>query len=116
MAQPTNHESLWRARELMDARYAQPLDLDELARTAHFSRYHFLRAFRAATGRTPHRFVLDHRLARAAHEAQRTTCSSSASSRSDVSKYRTTSRASSGCARLHASAPGARSAAARMRS
>ena len=56
MARSTAHEALWRVRNLIDAHYAQPLDLDELARTANFSRYHFLRAFRRAfqTGGNDH--------------------------------------------------------------
>jgi AraC-like DNA-binding protein len=59
------HESLWRARELIDARYAQPLNLDELARTANFSRYHFLRAFRRAFHATPHEYLTRKRIERA---------------------------------------------------
>ena len=65
MTQPTNHESLWRARELIDAHYTQPLDLDELARTANFSRYHFLRAFRRAFHATPHEYLTRKRIERA---------------------------------------------------
>jgi len=65
MARSVAHESLWRARELIDAQYAQPLDLDELARTANFSRYHFLRAFRAAFHATPHEYLTRRRVERA---------------------------------------------------
>src|SRR5688572_26028436 len=57
MAGTTVPETLWRARELIDAQYAQPLDLDELAQTANFSRYHFLRAFRRAFHATPHEYL-----------------------------------------------------------
>src|SRR5574342_380962 len=65
MARSTTYESLWRARELIDAQYAQPLDLDELARTANFSRYHFLRAFRHAFHATPHEYLTRKRIERA---------------------------------------------------
>jgi AraC-like DNA-binding protein len=65
MAQPTIHDALQRARELIDAQYAQPLDLDELARTANFSRYHFLRAFRRAFHATPHEYLTRKRIERA---------------------------------------------------
>jgi AraC-like DNA-binding protein len=65
MARTTDHDSLWRAREFIDARYTQPLDLDELARTANFSRYHFLRAFRRAFHATPHEYVTRKRIERA---------------------------------------------------
>src|SRR5260370_32901678 len=57
--------SLDRARALIDAEYAQPLDLDELARTAHFSRYYFLRAFRRAYHATPHEYLTRKRIERA---------------------------------------------------
>ena len=65
MARSASHQSLQRARELMDANYAQPLDLDELARTANFSRYHFLRAFRIAYHATPHEYLTRKRFERA---------------------------------------------------
>ena len=65
MPQPTAYEALRRVRELIDAEYAQPLDLDELARTANFSRYHFLRAFRRAFHTTPHEYLTRKRIERA---------------------------------------------------
>jgi AraC-like DNA-binding protein len=39
------YESLRRARAFMDACYDHPLDLDQISRQVHFSRYHFLRLF-----------------------------------------------------------------------
>jgi transcriptional regulator GlxA family with amidase domain len=65
MARTDSHEALRRARELIEAQYAQPLDLDELARTANFSRYHFLRAFRRAYHATPHEYLTRKRIERA---------------------------------------------------
>jgi transcriptional regulator GlxA family with amidase domain len=65
MARSVTHEALWRVRNLIDAQYAQPLDLDELARTANFSRYHFLRAFRRAFHATPHEYITRKRIERA---------------------------------------------------
>jgi AraC-like DNA-binding protein len=65
MAGTTTHDSLRRARELIDAQYTQPLDLDELARTANFSRYHFLRLFRRAFHTTPHEYLTRKRIERA---------------------------------------------------
>ncbi len=58
-------ESLQRARDLIDAQYDRPLDLDELARAAHFSRYHFLRAFRRAFHATPHEYLTRKRIEKA---------------------------------------------------
>jgi AraC-like DNA-binding protein len=58
-------ESLKTARDLMDEHYARPLDLDELARAAHFSRFHFLRAFRRTFHATPHEYLTRKRIERA---------------------------------------------------
>ncbi|HZQ07307.1 MAG TPA: AraC family transcriptional regulator [Anaerolineae bacterium] len=54
--------NLKRARELIDAQYDQPLDLDELARAANFSRFYFLRAFRRAYHATPHEYLTRKRI------------------------------------------------------
>ena len=65
MARSVSQEALWRAREFIDAHYTQSLDLDDLARTAHFSRYHFLRVFRRAFHATPHEYLTRKRVERA---------------------------------------------------
>jgi AraC-like DNA-binding protein len=46
-----------RARDAIHARYAEPLRLEELAREAALSPFHFLRIFRSAFGETPHRYL-----------------------------------------------------------
>jgi AraC-like DNA-binding protein len=61
---PARH--LLRAKDLMDARYREPLDVAALARVAHLSPAHFAREFRRAFGETPHRYLLTRRLERAA--------------------------------------------------
>jgi AraC-like DNA-binding protein len=61
---PARH--LLRARDLVDARYREPLDVPALARAAHLSAAHFSREFRRAFGETPHRYLLTRRLERAA--------------------------------------------------
>jgi len=53
------------ARDLIDRAYAEPLDLDRLARRAGCSRYHFLRAFAATYGQTPGRYLTYRRIERA---------------------------------------------------
>jgi len=57
---------LVRARDLADARYAEPLTVDDLAAAASLSRAHFSREFRRAFGETPYSYLLSRRLERAA--------------------------------------------------
>ena len=40
------------ARDLVDGRFGEPIDLDRLAARAGCSRYHFLRAFASVYGET----------------------------------------------------------------
>ncbi len=61
---PARH--LLRAKDLVDARYAEPLGVDDLARAAGLSRAHFSREFRRAFGESPHAYLLTRRLERAA--------------------------------------------------
>jgi AraC-like DNA-binding protein len=63
-AVPARH--LLRARDLADARYCEPLRVDDLARAASMSRAHFSRAFHRAFGESPHAYLLTRRLERAA--------------------------------------------------
>jgi AraC-like DNA-binding protein len=57
---------LLRAKDLVDARYREPLEVPTLARAAHLSPAQFSREFRRAFGETPHRYLLTRRLERAA--------------------------------------------------
>ncbi len=57
---------LLRARDLIDGRYGEPLDVPRLAREALASPSHFARGFRRAFGETPHRYLLRRRMERAA--------------------------------------------------
>jgi AraC-like DNA-binding protein len=61
---PARH--LLRAKDLADARYFEPLGVDDLARAAGLSRAHFSREFRRAFGEPPHAYLLTRRLERAA--------------------------------------------------
>ena len=54
-----------RARDAMDRTYAQQLDIPALARVACVSEAHFIRAFRATFGETPHRYLQRRRVERA---------------------------------------------------
>ena len=64
MVPPVRH--LLRAKDLADARYAEPLTVADMARTAGLSPAHFSREFRRAFGEPPHRYLLTRRLERAA--------------------------------------------------
>ena len=61
---PARH--LLRAKDLVDARYREPLDVDDLAAAARLSKAHFSREFRRAFGESPHQYLLTRRLERAA--------------------------------------------------
>src|SRR3954451_15732185 len=63
-APPARH--LLRAKDLADARYSEPLGVDDLAGAAGLSRAHFSREFRRAVGESPHAYLLTRRLERAA--------------------------------------------------
>ncbi|HEY4452630.1 MAG TPA: AraC family transcriptional regulator [Solirubrobacteraceae bacterium] len=66
MAFPPPARHLLRARDLADARYFEPLGVEDLARAAGLSRAHFSREFRRSFGESPHAYLLTRRLERAA--------------------------------------------------
>jgi AraC-like DNA-binding protein len=57
--------ALRRAHDMIDRDYAEPLNLDVLAREAGYSKYHFARAFAAAYGETPRAYLTRRRVERA---------------------------------------------------
>lgn len=63
-AHPARH--LLRAKDLMDARYAESLDVATIATAAGLSPAHFSREFRRTFGEPPHQYLLTRRLERAA--------------------------------------------------
>jgi AraC-like DNA-binding protein len=56
---------LRRVRDRIDREYAQPLDVEALARGAHMSAGHLSRQFRLAYGESPYRYVMTRRIERA---------------------------------------------------
>ncbi len=58
-------ERLRRVRDRMDREYAQPLDVEALARDAHMSPGHFSRQFRLAYGESPYSYLMTRRVERA---------------------------------------------------
>jgi AraC-like DNA-binding protein len=61
---PARH--LLSAKDLADARYFEPLGVEDLAAAAGLSRAHFSREFRQTFGESPHAYLLTRRLERAA--------------------------------------------------
>jgi AraC-like DNA-binding protein len=61
---PDRH--LLRAKDLADARYFDPIGVDDMAQAAGLSRAHFSRAFKSAFGESPRAYLLTRRLERAA--------------------------------------------------
>jgi transcriptional regulator GlxA family with amidase domain len=57
---------LLRARDLADARYAEPLTVADMAAAAGLSPAHFSRVFKRTFGESPHQYLLTRRLERAA--------------------------------------------------
>jgi AraC-like DNA-binding protein len=61
---PARH--LLRAKDLADHRFAEPIDVEDMAGAAGLSRAHFSREFKQAFGVSPHAYLLTRRLERAA--------------------------------------------------
>jgi AraC-like DNA-binding protein len=66
MAYAPTARHLLRAKDLADARYFEPLGVNDMARAAGLSRAHFSREFRRVFGDPPHAYLLTRRLERAA--------------------------------------------------
>ncbi|MFE4663488.1 helix-turn-helix transcriptional regulator [Streptomyces sp. NPDC056716] len=56
---------LRRVKDRIDREYAQPLDVEALARGAHLSAGHLSRAFRRAYGESPYSYLMTRRIERA---------------------------------------------------
>ena len=56
---------LRRVRDRIDREYAQPLDVEALARGAHMSAGHLSRRFRLAYGESPYAYLMTRRIERA---------------------------------------------------
>jgi AraC-like DNA-binding protein len=68
LLEPSNglsHERLGRVRDYIEDNLDSPLTLNEIAAVACLSPYHFSRSFKQTTGLTPHRYVMQQRVARA---------------------------------------------------
>jgi len=66
MVVSSTSRQLLRAKDLADARYSEPLGVEDMARAAGLSRGHFSTRFKEAFGVSPHAYLLTRRLERAA--------------------------------------------------
>ena len=66
-------QRLRRVLDFVHAYYMKPLNLDDLAREAGISKFHFVGVFRKQVGVTPHRYLADMRLDEAAKLLETTT-------------------------------------------
>ena len=65
MLQTSTFRRLCRARDMLRETRDRPLTIDEVARCARISPFHFIRQFQALFGETPHQFRIRTRLDRA---------------------------------------------------
>lgn len=53
------------AKLFIDNNYAEEIDLENISDEAYFSRFHFLRLFKSAYGKTPHQYLKSVRIEKA---------------------------------------------------
>ena len=53
------------AKLFIDTHFASDIDLDQISHRAHFSKFHFLRLFKGAFGKSPHQYLIEVRLSHA---------------------------------------------------
>ena len=58
-------EKIMQAKAYIDTHYAADINLDQIAREAHLSKFHFIRTFSKYYGRTPHIYLREVRLTHA---------------------------------------------------
>ena len=61
-------------RTLLERHPEKKLGIDEMARRAHISKYHFIRSFRRSVGLTPHQFQIQNRVRKAQRLLPYTEC------------------------------------------
>lgn len=64
---PSGHvlQRMKKVRQYMEENYATHINIEDMASTACFSRYHFIRQFKLTYGRSPYQFLRDIRISRA---------------------------------------------------
>lgn len=59
------YKRIVQAKLYIDAHYAEPIDLSNIAEEAWFSKFHFIRLFKSIYGRTPHHYLTQVRIEKA---------------------------------------------------
>lgn len=63
--QPEHFSQVRRSKAFMEKFYASRIELDDLAKAAHMSRFHYIRIFRKMYGLTPRNYLRDLRISKA---------------------------------------------------
>jgi AraC-like DNA-binding protein len=69
--QASNYPKLYLYRRIVQAKlfidehYAENIDLDNISDEAYFSKFHFIRLFKKAYGKTPHQYLISVRIEQA---------------------------------------------------
>lgn len=66
-----DQHSIDRVKEFMHEHFQQNLNLDQLARVANYSNFHFIRFFKNATGKTPFDYLMDIKIEKASEMLKR---------------------------------------------
>jgi AraC-like DNA-binding protein len=59
------YRRLVQAKIFIDTHYADPIDLDNIADEAYFSKFHFIRTFKTIYRKTPHQYLITVRIDKA---------------------------------------------------
>lgn len=59
------YRRLMQAKLFIDAHYATPIDLENIADEAYFSKFHFIRLFKTIYRKTPHQYLVSVRIEKA---------------------------------------------------
>lgn len=51
------YRQMVRAKLFIDTNYSTSINLDQMAKEAHFSKYHFIRVFKKIFGKTPNQYL-----------------------------------------------------------
>jgi AraC-like DNA-binding protein len=59
------YKRIVQSKLFIDAHFSEPIDLDNIADEAYFSKFHFIRLFKSIYGKTPHQYLISVRVEQA---------------------------------------------------